>query len=141
MPDVEVMMANTQEVLNLTGRAIQADGWHGHVNGLHTVVVQVVNFTGRISIEASLELSPSEADWFTVDLDGRPYLEFPQNKFHPTGAYPTGGDTDTLGVTFKINALWLRARLDRSYLVPRIYSNDRTTVPLLGNVVKITLAR
>jgi hypothetical protein len=136
------MMGNTQEIANLTGEAVKADGWFGHVDGLHTVVVQVVNFTGRIHIEASLEMEPTEADWFPIKLtQTTPYLQFPINPFAPTGDYTSGGDTSTVGVTFKINALWIRARLDRSYLSEILYDEDIEALALLGNVVKITLAR
>lgn len=142
MPDTSEMMGNTQEIANLTGPAIKADGWYGHVNGLHTVVVQVVNFTGRIHIEATLERTPTEADWFAVDLtDTTSYLQFPLDPFSPTGEYDSGGDTATVGITVKINALWLRARLDRSYLVNKLLNVDREALAAIGNVVKITLAR
>lgn len=142
MPSTAVMMTNTQEIANLTGDACKADGWFGHVDGLHTVVVQVVNFTGRIHIEASLELNPTEADWFPIKLtETTSYLQFPINPLAPTGEYVSGGDTSTLGYTFKINALWLRARLDRTYLSDVLYEEDPQVLALLGNVVKITLAR
>ena len=142
MPDTVVMMANTQEIANLTGEPIKADGWYGHVKGLHTIVVQVVNFTGRIHIEASLELNPTEDDWFPVKLaEETNYLQFPIDPFYPTGDYDSGGDTNTLGVTFKINALWLRARMDRTYISHVLYDVDPAALAMLGNVVKITLAR
>lgn len=141
MPETTMMMGNTQELANLTGDAIKADGWYGHVRGLHTIVIQVINFTGRIHVEASLELNPTENDWFAVKLDDETsYIQFPLNPMKPTGDYQGGGDTETVGVTFKINALWLRARLDRSYL-PNTNLQDPNILTLLGNVVKITLAR
>lgn len=142
MPDTVVMMGNTQEIANLTGEVVKADGWYGHVTGLHTIVVQVVNFTGRIHIEASLELNPTEADWFPVKLtDTTSYLQYPLDPFRPTGDYDSGGDSSTVGISIKINALWLRARLDRSYLSPVLYQFDPAALAGIGNVVKITLAR
>lgn len=142
MTDTVLMMGNTQELANLTGGAVKADGWFGHVNGLHTIVIQVINFTGRIHVEASLELNPSEADWFPVKLtDETAYLQFPLNPMLPTGEYRSGGDTATVGVTFKINALWVRAKLDRTYISDVLFDVDRHALAMLGNVVKITLAR
>lgn len=142
MPDTVIMMGNTQEHANLTGDACKADSWFGHVDGLHTVVIQVVNFTGRIYVEASLELEPTDADWFPIKLaDTTSYLQFPLDPMLPTGDYRSGGDTSTIGKTFKVNALWLRARLDRTYISDVLYDEDLEALAALGNVVKITLAR
>ena len=142
MPETVTMMGNTQEIANLVGEPVKADGWYGHVTGLHTVVIQVINFKGRIHLDASLELNPNDGDWFPVQLtDETSYLQFPVNPLIPTGDFNSGGDTATIGVTFKINALWLRARLDRSYLTFRLHEEDRDALSAIGNVVKITLAR
>lgn len=142
MTNTVIMMGNTQDHANLTGDACRADGWYGHTDGLHTVVIQVVNFTGRIYIEASLEMEPTEADWFPIQLTSTTsYYQFPIDPNEPTGVYESGGDTRTVGATFKINALWIRARLDRSYLSEILYDNDPEALAALGNVKKITLAR
>jgi len=142
MTNTVIMMANTQEHASLTGEAIKADGWYGHTDGLHTVVIQVVNFTGRVYVEASLEPDPSESDWFPIALsETTPYIQYPIDPMHPTGEYDSSGDTRTTGVTFKINTLWLRARLDRSYLDTGLYDANPAALAALGNVSKITLAR
>jgi len=142
MPNTTTMMDNTQELVNLTGAACKADGWYGIDDGLHTVAIQVVNFTGRIYVEASLALYPSEDDWFAVPLTpSTPYLQFPLNPMKPTGSMETGGDTLSVGKSFKINAIWIRARLDRSYLENVLFAEDPNVLSLYGNVVKITLAR
>lgn len=142
MPNPMTMMKYSQDQANLTGDPVKADGWYGHVDGLHTIVISVVNFTGRIYIEASLSISPRDEDWFPVILDSSlPYLQFPLNPRVPTGEYTSGGDTSTVGFSFRINAIWLRARLDRSYLSTILYQNDPDSLALIGNVQKITLAR
>lgn len=142
MPETVIIMSNTQEVANLTGQPFKADGWYGHSEGLHTVVFNVTNFTGRLFIEASLALQPGDEDWFSVKLDqDQDYLSFPKNPMKPTGSWETGGDTGSFGVTFRINALWLRARLDRTYLDRSLYELDPNALMSLGYVNKITLAR
>lgn len=142
MPDTVIMMSNTQDVANLTGQAVKADGWYGHSEGLHTVVFNVINFTGRIYLEASLALDPTDQDWFPIQLgETTDFLEFPRNPLIPTGNYETGGDTGSWGKTFRINALWLRARLDRSYLSPLLLELDPDALSMLGYINKITLAR
>lgn len=161
MPDTVIMMSNTQEVANLTGQSCKADGWYGHTEGLHTIVMNVINFTGRIFIEASLAMTPTDDDWFELDLSHHGfhshhddqdcgcdhshnhgnYIQFPRNPNVPTGSQETGGDTGSFGFTFRINALWLRARLDRTYLDPALYDLDPNSLQALGYVNKITLAR
>jgi len=135
------MMGDTQENKNLTGQPIRADGWYGHTDGLHTVVIQTVNFSGHVYIEASLELEPKEGDWFPIKLSQNAnYIQFPQNPFKPTGDQDSGGDTGAFGITFKVNALWLRARMDREYLN---LTDSFANINILerGVVSKITLAR
>ena len=142
MPATEIMMSNTQNIANLVGQPCKADGWYGNEGGLHTIAVQVFNFTGRIYLEASLALVPGDSDWFPVSIgQTTPYLQFPINPTLPTGSIETGGDTGTQGVTFKLNAVWLRAKLDRTYLNLPYLDQDLTTLAGLGIVDKITLAR
>lgn len=142
MVNTVTLMGNSQEHAHLTGEACKADGWYGHTDGLHTVVIQVVNFTGRIHLEASLALEPGDNDWFPIYLsDETSWLQFPIDPYAPTGDYQSGGDTRTVGHSFKINALWIRARLDRIYLSEFLYEHNPTILAALGNVVKITLAR
>lgn len=137
-----IMMGNSQENANLTGDPVKADGWFGHVDGLHTVVISVVNFTGRIFIEGTLSVDPEDGEWFPIQLTpGAQFVEFPINPAIPTGEYASGGDTSTVGFSFRVNVVWLRARLDRTYLSPVLYEFDPETLVLLGHVRKITLAR
>lgn len=141
MTNTVLMMGNSQEHANLTGKPCKADGWYGHTDGLHTVVIQVVNFTGRVYVEASLSMEPTEDDWFPIALtEQTAWLQFPVDPMKPTG-HEGDGDTCTVGVSFKVNALWIRARLDRTYLETVLYDEDPNALSALGNIKKITLAR
>jgi len=141
VPSTDIMMSNTQEQVNAVGPAVKADGWYGHEDGLHTVAIQVVNFTGRIYLEASLALEPTESDWFPMKIRDADFMEFPLNPMQPTGSFDTGGDTGTQGVTFKVNTVWLRAKMDRTYLNQPNLEDDRDLLASFGVVDKITLAR
>jgi hypothetical protein len=110
----KILLSNTNDKANVVGDPVHADGWYGFSDGLHTVSMHVVNFTGRIKIQASLALEPTEEDWFDITLtETTPYLEFPLNST-PTGLL--NGDTRVVAVSFKANVLWVRAVMDRSYL-------------------------
>jgi len=46
----------------------KGDGYYGYADGLHTVSWQLIAFTGKITIQASLVETPTSADWFDVTL-------------------------------------------------------------------------
>lgn len=115
-----VMLPNTQGQLNMVGDKVRADGWYGYTDGLHTVALYLVNFTGRIYFEASIANDPTDDDWFPVQVDGVEFMEFPQNPGNPTGST---GDTKTIGRNLVGSFTWLRVGVDRSYL-PGTTEND-----------------
>ena len=57
---------------------------------------------------------------WTINLSsGTAYKQYPVNAAIPTG---TVGDTGTDGFTFRVNAIYLRAKIDRSHLGAGAYS-------------------
>jgi len=98
----------------LTGLPVRAAGWFGPNDGLHTFSVQTANFRGRLSLQASLATDPQADDWFSILAGGRAYLEYPGVNTLPT---ITGGDTSIIGFNFLGNITWVRAIIDRDYLL------------------------
>ena len=130
-----LMLDDTFIELNVTGDKVRADAFFGLKDGLHTVTFQLENFTGRIFIEASLESDPQEVDWFPVFLNGaNAFQEYPLDPLEPTGI---SGDTFVDAYTFQGNFLFLRARVDRSYIVPVPTTDSEKS--LLGSVKRILL--
>lgn len=130
-----VLLGDTFIELNVTGDAVRADAWFGFKDGIHTVTFHLENYTGRIFIEASLESDPQADDWFPVFLNGaKPHIQYPLDPLTPTGI---AGDTFVDAFTFQGNFLWLRARTDRSYVVPAPTTDAEKS--LLGSVRKILL--
>ncbi len=116
MSTSKILLPNTGNKVNVIGEPVQADGWYGFSDGLHTVSIHTANFTGRVRIQASLALAPGDNDWFDIWLtEGVPHLEFPVNQSYPTGQL--NGDTSNVALTFKANVLWVRAVMDREYLM------------------------
>jgi hypothetical protein len=91
------------------GQPVRAAGWYGPNNGLHSVSIRVLNFRGRVCVQASLAVTPGDLDWVSVLPDGADYLEYPQGGFNDA-------ETSMVGFNFLLNALWVRAGVDRSYL-------------------------
>lgn len=105
----QVILTN-KEQLSFTGEAYKGDGFYGYADGLHTLSFHFSNFVGRIYIDATLEENPGANDWFPIDLTiNTKYIE------------SATATTDTIGVTIHGNFVYLRARIDRSYLTATQY--------------------
>lgn len=79
---------------SVTSDKLQGDGYYGRSDGLHTIQYSVSDFTGSIQIQATLAVSPTEEDWFTV-------LSFVLDD-----------KTETAISSFTGNYVWIRARLE-----------------------------
>lgn len=128
-------MGDSSGQLNLVGPAVKGDGFYGFSDGIHTISAKLDNFTGRLYIEATLELHPTENDWFPVMLSSlNPYMEYPANPLMPTG---TQGDTGVDSFVIQGNFVFVRARINRDYVVPTpITSED---LAQLGSVSRILM--
>jgi len=112
-----VLLPTTGNLINAVGKKQKGAGYSNFGGAVHTVSISVTNFIGRVYIEGSLETEPTESDWFNISLvNDLPYVEFPRIPSRPTGYVQ--GDTETLAYDFMGNYVWIRARLDRTYLNP-----------------------
>lgn len=133
MSQVSYTLLTHQELLSYSGNPIRVDVFGGNTQNLHTVSVTISNFVGRIFIEGTLSSSPTEQDWFPIYLtSGTPYRQYPVNSTNPTGT--NSGDTRSEGFTFRVNLLYMRARVDRNYLEDTVYNQTEH-----GSVEKILL--
>ena len=111
------LLDSTTTEINVTGIKQKGAGFSNTIGCNHTVSISVANFIGRVYIEGSLASDPSDDDWFPIKLVGNlDYIQFPRNQNFPTGA--GGGDTGVVAYSFSGNYIWVRARLDRDYLIP-----------------------
>lgn len=104
------------EVISLAGDQVRGAGWYGHTTGLHTVAIRVSNFQGRISVQATITTDPGDADWYSVLPDAAAYIQYPHMDYVIPGNQ--AGETSLISFNFTTNAVWLRASVDRSYLIP-----------------------
>jgi hypothetical protein len=101
------------EIVSVTGNPVRAAGWYGPTTGLHSICIRVLNFQGRIGIQATLARTPSEQDWFSVLPNGEPYWQYPRPDYIVQS--PSFGETSNIGFNFTCNAVWVRASVDRAY--------------------------
>jgi hypothetical protein len=50
----------------VVGDRKKGDGFYNRSDGLHTVQYTIVDLSGSVNIQATLEVDPTEGDWFTV---------------------------------------------------------------------------
>ena len=116
---VATLMLGDGEVDQLS-EAMRGDGYYGYRDGSQTLAVTFNNFIGRIQIEATLELHPTERDWFPVWMNrATPYKQY--------GTSTNGTESFNL----KGNFVLIRFRKMRSYL------SDTSSV---GDITKVMLS-
>jgi len=116
--DSVVLLPTTGSQINVTGEKQKGAGYSNWSGTSHTVSITCTNFVGRIYLEASLATAPTEADWFGIPFNSTlTYVQFPLNPFRPTGQIQ--GDTGSYSFEFVGNYVWIRAKLDRTYLNPQ----------------------
>ena len=116
-----VIVLTNQKELSYTSESVKGDGYYGYADGLQTMSFHVSNFTGKIYLEATLMETPTDSDWFIIELDQETsYLEFTNQ-------------TATVGTTFQGNFVYLRVRVDRDYLAAGSY--DAITHGILDKAV------
>ena len=125
-----VLLSDPKPVLVYTSKPIRVDMWYTSAQHLHTIQIVASNFRGLVSIEASIMTKPTENDWFYIPLYGNPYIEYPRSLDNTIRAYipidlnntGTGinalGETSTVGLSFTGRFVWMRAKIDRSTVVP-----------------------
>jgi len=116
------MLDNTSNKFEVTGPAVRADSYFGYTDGLHTVSVHYSNFTGRLKLQGTLSMEPTEDDWFDIHLSGgaeEPYVQYPKDPAKPTSSTNGQsyiGDTGVDAFTFVGNFTHLRSKVEREYL-------------------------
>lgn len=86
---------STESLLDQYSEKGKAAGYHSTVGGLHTVIYQVTDFNGIISLQGTLAEHPGEYDW--VDIVDSTYDS-------------TDSTTTPSAVAFYGNFVWIRAR-------------------------------
>jgi hypothetical protein len=92
-------------LLSFTGEVIDGNVRNDTNDHVYTVITTFNRFTGHVYIEGTLELNPTEADWFAIDTLKSEFVEF----------------TGTLCDVFNASLMFVRMRVDRSHLPAEEY--------------------
>ena len=99
----------------VTGEKSKGDGYYGRSDGFHTVQVELAGFLGKLEIQGTLAVDPTDNDWFAVSLGAGTTI------IDTTGSVSSGGNLKTLSYTvsetsnklhnFTGNYVWIRAHI------------------------------
>ncbi|MEM4260723.1 MAG: hypothetical protein QXG00_05795 [Candidatus Woesearchaeota archaeon] len=130
--NIEIMMNDTSFKKEVIGEKLKSSFWYGYRQGFYSVQIYFNNFKGRIGIQATLEINPSEKDWFPIYLNStKPFLEFPKLGVNE-------GQKETETYNFSGNFVWLRAVMDRKNFSFDITSEN---ISQFGSINKILLVK
>lgn len=104
----------------LTGEKVKGDGYYGRTDGLHTIQTNTTGFTGKITLQGTLELNPEEGDWSTITIADSNKTVL--GTVDTTGAVTQSGgssvsllelenETGSLNYNFTGNYVWVRAKI------------------------------
>jgi len=105
-----VLMGGQQPTVVYVSDPLRIDSWYTSPDHVQTIAIVMSNFKGRISIEASIKTHTLEQDWFPIQLKGQFYIDYPVIGY--------GSETSTKTFNFVGRFVWLRARIDRTYVIP-----------------------
>ena len=100
--------------MNLTTDKVEGDSYYGYSDGMHTIAIQYAAFKGRVTVEGTLSLTPTDADYFPIQIPGGQSVNAGGFKTLPTTG--TDGFTGTEAYNINGNFTYLRVKMDRSYL-------------------------
>ena len=63
-----LVQSSTGSTMNLTTDKVEGDSYYGYSDGMHTIAIQYAAFKGRVTIEATLALTPTDADYFAIQI-------------------------------------------------------------------------
>jgi hypothetical protein len=59
-------MSATGTDMNKYSETVKGDSYYGFTDGLHTIQVTYNQFVGRLRIQCTLSLTPTDTDWFDI---------------------------------------------------------------------------
>ncbi len=115
---VQVLSA-TGTNMNVTSDKIRGDNYYGYTDGFHTLQVTYSSYVGRLRIQASLVLEPTDSDWFDLVIDSTSGLYSGSSPWNANGYVQFNADAPgdkSEAYSFYGNFAWIRIKVDRSHI-------------------------
>lgn len=140
------IMGNTGSIMNKYSDIVRGDSYYGYTDGLHTLQFIYNEFVGRVRIQCTLSLDPTDDDWFDIipeittgkRWNPEGYLQWNSDDFaDPVGDPPSwrGRANHSEAYTFRGNYTFIRVFLDRRHIADGI-----TYDPSYGEISRVILS-
>ena len=117
MSDTVVLLTtstHTSGTQTLVGEKVKGDAYFGQTDGLHTIVVDLNDFIGKVVIQGSLESTPGDNDWFDIQLSDGDFQVDVSGKVTRSSVESlvyTSAETSSKPYNATGNFVWLRANV------------------------------
>ena len=113
---VSILSTNTHSsgTQTLTSEKVKGDAYFGNTDGLHTIMIDLNDFVGSIKIQGSLATTPTDNDWFDVELNDGEFNVDTTGKITKTvidSITYASAQTSKRGYNTTGNFVWLRANI------------------------------
>jgi hypothetical protein len=108
------ILSATVSDMNKYSDPVQGDAYYGYADGFHTIQVRYNAFVGRLRVQASLALEPTELDWFDIIPE-----KSMGTAWNPLGYVQFNGNAPAVlseAYTFRGNFTWMRCFMDRTHV-------------------------
>lgn len=127
------MMGATGTTMNKYSTVVKGDNFYGYSDGYHTVQVVYNQYVGRVRVQATLSLDPTEEDWFDVIP-----TTIAGTEFNPLGFVQFNSNLPAHGseaYTFQGNFTFVRVYIDREHV-----GDGSTYDPSYGSISRVILS-
>ena len=109
-----VLLSGTGTEMSKFSTEVKGDSYYGYTDGLHTIQITYSQFVGRLRLQCTLAVEPTENDWFDVKPDNTNGRRFNENGYVQFNAdNPANGSE---AYTFQGNFAWVRVYMDRTHM-------------------------
>ena len=127
------MMESTGTTMNKYSTEVKGDAYYGYSDGYHTVQVIYNQFVGRLRIQASLSLTPTDSDWFDLVPSSTKGTEFNSLGFVQFNSNDPANRSEAY--TFQGNFTFVRVYMDREHV-----GDGSTYDASYGQISKVVLS-
>lgn len=109
------IMGSTGTNMNVTSTSVKGDSFYGYSDGWHTIQVVYSQFVGRLHVQATLAVTPTETDWFDIEPELTAGTEFNAGDGYVQFNNNAPGNLSE-AYTFRGNFTYLRVYMDRAHV-------------------------
>ena len=105
--------------MNKYSEKVRGDNYYGYTDGFHTIQVTYSQFVGRLRIQGTLVLEPTDSDWVDLVIDSTTGLYAGSSPWNANGYIQFNADAPadrSEAYSFYGNFAWSRCYVDREHV-------------------------